>query len=155
MVEPSANPKFQFSIRTLLLATAFVAVVFSNYRAAGVLGFLASVVCSALAAIIFVSLMQYRRGWYGPAVFAGAMFGGTIVAELMAYTSYWGLYRTGPQMIDIDDFFRVFGWSAMIGAIFGGGASMYIVRFILRRLPKCDSSESDNGQTLHNDAPTP
>ena len=86
MVEPFPNRKFQFSIRTLLLITACVAVVFSSYRIGSTGIFVTTVIFGGLTGAIFVILTRRNLGWYSLVIFGAVMIGSTIAVERAAHT---------------------------------------------------------------------
>lgn len=82
---PSSDPMFQYSLRTLLLVTAGVAVVFSTYRTAGIAAPYMALIFGTLLGIAFVVVLRRWLRWYCLTVFCGAMIGASLGVELAAY----------------------------------------------------------------------
>jgi hypothetical protein len=131
MSQPYPNSKLQYSIRSLLIVTIFVAIICSNYRAAGPIGFAAAVVCSGVVGLIFIAATHQRFGWYCLAIFAGAIVGATIGVQVEACSNEWIRYRDNTLRIRNDEVFSMFGWAATYGAVIGGGGSTFLAYLVV------------------------
>jgi hypothetical protein len=124
------RPKFQYSIRTLLLVTACIAIFFSTYRTGGPVALKSVLVYSTLVGFVFLLVTRRWLGRYCLAVLGGAIIGGAFAVDLVVCQAaailnrprQWdavellfpGQSRGGPDLVAF----------ALLGALIGGVASI-------------------------------
>ncbi len=107
MKTDSSDQKFQFSLRSLLLLTVSIAIVFSTYRTTGRAGLLSVLVHGALVGIVFIIVTREWLRWH-ILVFCGAMIGGVAGVDIAridgSVTFMWR--DSGIPELRVDDQFN-------------------------------------------------
>ena len=86
--EPQPTPPvtgFRYSLRTLMLITTGIAIIFSLYPVGGPMALGTVLLVGALVGVGFVVLVRRRLRWLSLVVFVGAMLGGIVAGELAFY----------------------------------------------------------------------
>jgi hypothetical protein len=155
MEEPISKPKFQFSIRAMLLATACVAITFSTYRTAGPAAMCVMLKAGTLVGIFATLASRRVINRFSLAVFAGAIIGAAAVIQVVDYDPN-AMYRRDLhasifELIFGNEFGQQYAATpAMFGAFFGASVvtiTLYVLpifkRWLTTRDTKGESGRDD------------